>query len=148
LKSLVKQKGRRELEVIQNTLDDERKKKIIEEAVSLSIKVLTVHSVNSCLSGYMGAKQIQKLRIEDLLQRESSKFDATAVKSDLLSRRVLITGAAGSIGSEIVRQVLTYDPKLLVLCDNAESPLHAMQLEIEENFPGAKIEIFICDVRD
>src|SRR5690606_37500658 len=82
------------------------------------------------------------------LQREPIKIDATAVKNDLLNKRVLITGAAGSIGSEIVRQVLTYDPKLLILCDNAESPLHAMQLEIEEHFPGAKIEIFICDVRD
>src|SRR5690606_1320193 len=135
LKSLVKKKGIRELVVIQNTLEDERKKKIIEEAVSLSIKVLTVPPVKNWLSGNLGAKQIQKLRIEDLLQREPIKIDATAVKNDLLNKRVLITGAAGSIGSEIVRQVLTYDPKLLVLCDNAESPLHAMQLEIEENFP-------------
>jgi len=148
LESLVKRKGIQELVVIQNTLEIDHKKRIIEDAVSLGIKVLTVPPVKNWLSGNLGAKQIQKLRIEDLLQREPIKIDATAVKNDLLNKRVLITGAAGSIGSEIVRQVLTYDPKLLILCDNAESPLHAMQLEIEEHFPGAKIEIFICDVRD
>src|SRR5690606_27350168 len=74
--------------------------------------------------------------------------DQSKVKDDLCGKRVLITGAAGSIGSEIVRQVMGYNPALLILCDNAESPLHSIQLEIEEKFPDGNIEVVISDVRD
>ena len=148
LGALVRNKRIKELVVVQDTLEKDNKKRLIEEAVQLGIRVLTVPPVNKWLSGNLGQKQIQKLKIEDLLQREPIKIDSTSVKNDIRNKRVLITGAAGSIGSEIVRQVLTYEPKLLILCDNAESPLHAMQLEIEENYPGARVELFISDVRD
>src|SRR5690606_3457351 len=75
------------------------------------------------------------------------QIDQSRVSNDLMGKRVLVTGAAGSIGSEIVRQVLRYHPAVLILCDQAESPLHEMQLELEDKFPDASIEIKIADVR-
>src|SRR5690606_35379561 len=89
---------------------------------------------------------IQKLRIEDLLQRLPINIDQRKVRSDLFGKKVLVTGAAGSIGSEIVKQVLSYHPALLILCDHAESPLHEIQLAMEDEFPDAKIEVVLADV--
>ena len=80
------------------------------------------------------------------MQRNPIVIDQQKVKSDLQGKRVLVTGAAGSIGSEIVRQVLSYKPSLLILCDHAESPLHDVQLALEDEFPGAKMEVVLADV--
>src|SRR5690606_9072271 len=64
----------------------------------------------------------------------------------LNGKRILITGAAGSIGSEIVRQVINYGPGLIILCDQAESPLHEIKLEMEDRFPDAHLEVVLADV--
>src|SRR5690606_26810699 len=119
---------------------------VIERCIRLGIKVLTIPPVKNWLSGKLTKKQIQKLRIEDLLQRKPIVIDQQGVKDDLHGKRVLVTGAAGSIGSEIVRQVLAYEPALLILCDHAESPLHETQLAMEEQFPDAKMEVVLADV--
>src|SRR5690606_39571419 len=95
------------------------------------------------LSGTLDKKQMHKLKIEDLLQRKPIKIDQSKVKDDLCGKRVLITGAAASIGSEIVPQVMGYNPAPLISCDNAESPLHSIQLEIEEKYPAGNIEVVI-----
>lgn len=148
LEQVVNRKRIDELVVVNEGLDKAHNKEVIERAVALGVKVLTVPPVNTWLSGKLDKKQIKNLRIEDLLQREPIKIDQTEVRNDLQGKRVLITGAAGSIGSEIVRQVLSYGPSSLILCDNAESPLHNMQLEVEESFPSAKVSLFVSDVRD
>nr|WP_315817004.1 SDR family NAD(P)-dependent oxidoreductase [Paraflavitalea speifideiaquila] len=70
------------------------------------------------------------------------------INNELSGKRILITGAAGSIGAEIVRQVLSYQPDTVILCDQAESDLHEMQLEVEETFPHVKVKIFIASIRD
>ncbi|TCK85288.1 polysaccharide biosynthesis protein [Albibacterium bauzanense] len=133
--------------VINELLGERDKKVVIERALRLGIKVITVPPAGTWLSGKLDRKQMQKLRIEDLLQRKPIRIDQTRVSNDLTGKRVLVTGAAGSIGSEIVRQVLKYNPAVLILCDQAESPLHEMQLELEDKFPDASIKIKIADVR-
>lgn len=133
--------------VINELLGERDKKVVIERALRLGIKVITVPPAGTWLSGKLDRKQMQKLSIEDLLQRKPIRIDQTRVSNDLTGKRVLVTGAAGSIGSEIVRQVLKYNPAVLILCDQAESPLHEMQLELEDKFPDASIEIKIADVR-
>src|SRR5690606_10135907 len=100
------------------------------------------------LLGKLDKKQMQKLRIEDLLQRKPIIINQTKVREDVCGKRILVTGAAGSIGSEIVRQLLSFQPALLVLCDQAESPLHEIQLQMEVEFPRASVEIVIGDVRN
>ena len=133
--------------IINELLGERDKKVVIERALRLGIKVITVPPAGTWLSGKLDKKQMQKLSIEDLLQRKPIRIDQSRVSNDLMGKRVLVTGAAGSIGSEIVRQVLKYDPAVLILCDQAESPLHEMQLELEDKFPNASIEIKIADVR-
>ncbi|WP_132221096.1 polysaccharide biosynthesis protein [Albibacterium bauzanense] len=148
LPELKKYKKIQELIIVHENLDERSKKVVIERSLRLGIKVITVPPSSKWLSGTLKRKQMHELRIEDLLQRKPIKIDQSRVKTDLHGKRVLITGAAGSIGSEIVRQVLQYEPTLLILCDNAESPLHAIQLEIEETFPDASVMMIIADVRD
>ncbi|MFB5944605.1 polysaccharide biosynthesis protein [Albibacterium profundi] len=137
-----------QLVIINERLGERDKKVVIERALRLGIKVITVPPAGTWLSGKLDRKQIQNLRIEDLLQRKPIKIDQSRVSADLKGKRVLVTGAAGSIGSEIVRQVLQYHPSLLILCDQAESPLHELQLELRDRLPDATIQIEISDVRD
>ena len=136
------------LVVFNDDLKSEAKKKIIEKSVELGIKVLTVPPAEHWMSGQLQMNQIRDLKIEDLLQRAPIVIENDRIYSDLKGKRVLITGAAGSIGSEIVRQVLNYQPELLVLCDQAESPLHEVQLEMEEEFSESKLKIFIGDIKN
>ncbi len=149
VKDLGKLKESRDIDqllIVNEDLDDRAKTVVIERAIRLGIKVLTIPPTKNWLSGKLDKKQIKTLRIEDLLQRKPIKIDQEKVKEDLFGKRVLVTGSAGSIGSEIVRQVASYNPSLLILCDHAESPLHDIQLEIEDRYPEINIEIVLLDV--
>ncbi|HEX3383706.1 MAG TPA: nucleoside-diphosphate sugar epimerase/dehydratase [Mucilaginibacter sp.] len=129
-------------------LDEQVKKATLEKCLALGIQVLTVPPSDQWIYGKLNPQQIQDLKIEDLLQRKPITIDNSKISEDLYGRRVLVTGAAGSIGSEIVRQVLGYKPAMVILCDQAESPLHEMKLEVEEKFPNVLTRIFIADIRN
>jgi len=133
---------------VKNQLGGRDKKVIVERCLRLGIKVLTVPPASEWISGRLRLQQIKNLRIEDLLQRAPIKINNDKICDDLCGKRILITGAAGSIGSEIVRQVLRYEPQTLILCDQAESPMHEIQLEIEETFPSSNVVVAIADIRN
>lgn len=133
---------------VKDHLGAKDKKVIVERCLRLDIKVLTVPPASEWVSGRLRLQQIKNLRIEDLLQRAPIKINNGKICEDLCGKRILITGAAGSIGSEIVRQVLRYEPQMLILCDQAESPMHEVQLEIEEKFPGGNVVVAIADIRN
>ncbi|MES2808144.1 MAG: nucleoside-diphosphate sugar epimerase/dehydratase [Bacteroidota bacterium] len=133
--------------IVNNHLEEAEKKIALEQCLALGIQVLTVPPSDQWIYGRLNLSQIKDLKIEDLLQRKPIKIDTSSISRDIYGKRVLITGAAGSIGSEIVRQVLRYSPALVILCDQAESPLHEIQLEVEETFPDAEVKIFIGDIR-
>jgi FlaA1/EpsC-like NDP-sugar epimerase len=144
----LKHKGKVDrLIIVNNHLEEAEKKIALEQCLALGIQVLTVPPSDQWIYGKLNLSQIKDLKIEDLLQRKPIKIDTTSISKDINGKRVLITGAAGSIGSEIVRQVLRYNPALVILCDQAESPLHEIQLEVEEKFPDASVKIFIGDIR-
>jgi FlaA1/EpsC-like NDP-sugar epimerase len=92
--------------------------------------------------------KIKNIQIEDLLGRVPITISTEEIGKDLAGKCVMVTGAAGSIGSEIVRQISRFQPRLLLLCDIAETPLHLLQLEIEEKFPALNFIPLICDVRN
>jgi FlaA1/EpsC-like NDP-sugar epimerase len=119
----------------------------ISLALSHGIKVLNVPPVRQWIGGELSTRQIRDIRIEDLLGRDPIRLDSQRIRSQLRDRVVLITGAAGSIGSELVRQVLTYDPKLVVMLDQAESPLFELQGELLAAGLLEKCELVIGDVR-
>lgn len=89
---------------------------------------------------------VQNIKIEDLLGRQPIVTETQHIKDQLAGRTVLITGAAGSIGSEIVRQVASFGAGCIVLVDQAETPMHEMQLEMEKTYPSTKIVLCIADV--
>jgi len=134
--------------IMNHNLDEQTKKSALENCLALGIQVLTVPPSDQWIYGKLNPQQIKDLKIEDLLQRKPIKIDNTRISEDLNGKRVLVTGAAGSIGSEIVNQVLSYKPAMLILCDQAESPLHEIKLEVEEKFPNVPTTIFIADIRN
>lgn len=134
--------------IMNHHLDEETKKTALEKCLTLGIQVLTVPPSDQWIYGKLNLQQIQDLKIEDLLQRKPIQIDTTRISEDLRGKRVLITGAAGSIGSEIVQQVLCYGPAMIILCDQAESPLHELRLHVEESFPDVAAKIFIADIRN
>jgi len=134
--------------IMNHHLDEQTKKVALEKCLTLGIQVLTVPPSDQWIYGKLNLQQIKDLKIEDLLQRKPIQIDNTRISEDLYGKRVLVTGAAGSIGSEIVRQVLQYAPAMVILCDQAESPLHDIKLDVQESFPGVDAKIFIGDVRN
>lgn len=91
---------------------------------------------------------VNAVKIEDLLDRQVIKTDSRRVQKALEGSTVLITGAAGSIGSEIVRQVAAFKAGCIILLDQAETPMHDMQLEMEKSYPDTKIILYVADVQN
>jgi FlaA1/EpsC-like NDP-sugar epimerase len=123
-----------------------KKQEIIEKCMAYNTKVLSVPPVSRWINGELSFKQIKKINIEDLLERDEIKLEEEKVKQELLDKTVLVTGAAGSIGSEIVRQVARFSPKKIILIDQAESPMYFLELELNEKYPSVNFETIICDI--
>lgn len=129
-------------------LDKQYLDALIENGISILI-VNHVEEFNSEKDDSISiSPHIKNIQIEELLGRDVIKNENTLIKSNVANSTVLITGAAGSIGSEIVRQVARYKAKLIILIDQAETPMHNMQLELTESFPDIKVKLIIGDVKD
>lgn len=131
---------------IQN-LPSNRLNEITEECLEYNVKVLTVPPVSKWINGELSFKQIKNVKIEDLLGRTQIKLDEKLTSKQLTDKVVLVTGAAGSIGSEIVRQVVKYNPKKVILVDQAESPLYEIEFEINQKRTGKICEVVVGDIR-
>lgn len=122
------------------------KNELVDICIRNHVKIRTIPSVDNWVRGELSLNQIKEVNIEDLLGRESIKLENPTVQHDLQGRRVLITGAAGSIGSEMVRQVIRFNPELLVLIDQAESDLYEIEREIRQTESWTKIVLYLADV--
>ncbi len=114
---------------IQN-ISQKRKSEIIEICLENNTKVLNIPPVKDWINGQLSIRQIKDIKLEDLLGREPIELDFKKIKGHLSGKTILITGAAGSIGSELVYQISRFKPKMLVLFDQAESPLYELELEL------------------
>jgi FlaA1/EpsC-like NDP-sugar epimerase len=130
------------------TIPLELKNSVVDICLENDIKVLSVPSHDVWSSGKLQSTQIQKINIEDLLNRKSIEIDIANIQKELKGKRILITGAAGSIGSEIVRQLIKFDTDLIIMCDQSETELHHLYLEIEEMNTQANFHAFMGDVKD
>lgn len=144
----VKSKRIHQLIIAVQNLSLERKKQLIEAGMELGLKVKVVPPAKSWIQGSLTSKQIKNVRIEDLLEREPITLDSTNVKKELNGKVILITGAAGSIGSEILRQVIHYKPLKIIALDQAESALYDLSFEIKNTVEqlGVQIEYIIADI--
>lgn len=125
-----------------------KKNELVDFCLDHDIKVLNVPPVDRWINGQFSARQLQTIKIENLLEREPIKISNDELASQLSNKRVLVTGAAGSIGSEIVRQLLKYNPQTIILCDQAETPLHQLELELQETKTGTACISFLGDIRN
>jgi len=130
---------------IQNLVPN-KKKEIIEVCLEYDVKVLNVPPFVKWINGELSFNQIKEINIEDLLGRDIINLNKDKISKDLVGKSILITGASGSIGSEIVRQVSGFSPKKIILVDQAESPLFQIELECLEKFPGVNFEVVIADI--
>ena len=119
------------------SLDKERSNKIIEKGLALDLIVKTIPMFNKWVDGEIKSNQIEDIKIEDLLGRTPIQLGKENVTREIFDKVVLVTGAAGSIGSEICRQVMRYNPTKLVMLDQAESPMYDFQFEMN-NTPDFK----------
>jgi FlaA1/EpsC-like NDP-sugar epimerase len=126
----------------------QRKNEIVDTCLKQNIKVLSVPPVSKWINGELSLNQLKTIQIEQLLERNTIKLDVSLVGQQLQNKVVLITGAAGSIGSELARQILRFEPKRVILLDNAESPLHEADLELSEKYTRQKFEVVMGDVRN
>lgn len=121
-----------ELIIASFSLSSQRKNEIVDFCLDNEINVLSVPPYKNWTDGSFAPKQLRSVKIEELLERDPIVIHNEQIRKEVKGKRILITGAAGSIGSEIVRQLLNYAPEMLILCDQAETPLHELELEINE----------------
>lgn len=129
-------------------LPSSKKNEIAEIALSHNVKVLQVPPVTRWINGSLSFKQIKKIKIEDLLERDPISMDKRLVSRDIYNKTIMITGAAGSIGSEIVRQLLQFNYAKLILVDNAETPSFFLTQECLRSNQKSNVEILVCDITD
>lgn len=109
------------------------KQSIIDKGLNLGLKVKVIPSINQWINGQLSSHQLREVQIEELLEREPIRLDNNFVMEELTGKIVMVTGAAGSIGSEIVRQLITYQPSRIILIDQAESDLYNLQMELRDH---------------
>ena len=135
-----------ELVIASFTIPTKRKNEIVDFCLNHDILVLNVPPYNKWNEGKFNSKQLQNIKIEDLLERDPIVINNNQIRNQIKGKRVLVTGAAGSIGSEIVRQLLPYHPELIILCDQAETPLHSLELELQERKTNVNCVPFLADI--
>ena len=143
---LIKNQPIDELVIATFTISTKRKNQLVDFCLDHDIKVLNVPPYGQWTEGKFNSNQLRSIKIEDLLERDAIYINNQQIKSQVKGKRILVTGAAGSIGSEIVRQLLPYHPELVVLCDQAESPLHAMELEMQNNKYHVNCVPYLADI--
>ena len=126
------------------------KQAITNKALDLGMTVKAVPHVSLWLNGSFSSNQIQDIKIEDLLERESIRLDNVNIVREVVDKVVLVTGAAGSIGSEICRQLIQYQPKKVIVLDQAESPMYDLQFELKNTYKDqlGRMEFVIANVKD
>jgi FlaA1/EpsC-like NDP-sugar epimerase len=124
-----------------------RKQKVIDVCLASNTKIFNVPPVKSWINGELSFKQIKKININDLLERDPIQLDLHLIREDIAGKVVLVTGAAGSIGSELVKQIIPFKPLKLILVDQAESPLYELERDLNDDELAEGFEIVVGDIR-
>jgi FlaA1/EpsC-like NDP-sugar epimerase len=147
LEALIKEEGVTTVILAIQKPDEDNRKRIVEICLAQKIKLQKVPSPKSWINGEFSTKQIAKINIEDLLGRKPIVLDENKIANELNGKVILVTGAAGSIGSGMVRQIANYHPEKIILLDQAESPMYDFQNELLSNYSQLNFEVVIGDIR-
>jgi FlaA1/EpsC-like NDP-sugar epimerase len=129
-------------------LSKDEQRIIVDQCLEYNFKVFTVPLISDWENQKEISRKVKTIQIEDLLERKLIVLDNKSISNQLKGKVLLISGAAGSIGSEIVRQILLFDPKKIIMLDQAETPLHHLKLETERIITRAKIRTVVGDIRN
>ncbi|MDD4821577.1 MAG: nucleoside-diphosphate sugar epimerase/dehydratase [Bacteroidales bacterium] len=121
---------------------------LLDKLLNYHVKLVTAPPMNEWNENLPGKIQLRDIKFEDLLQRPSIQINKFEIASHIEGRRVMVTGAAGSIGSEIVRQVAAFNPYQIILIDQAESPLHDMRIELHDNWSQIDCKTIVADIQN
>ena len=127
-------------------MDEIKNSDLLSNFVDHNISLLTTVPLNEWNGMIMSKEQLKDVQIEDLLPRDPIHINMLKIASNIEGKRIMVTGAAGSIGSEIVRQVANFNPYSIILIDQAETPLHDMRLELKDKWRELRAEIIVADV--
>lgn len=146
LENIIQDLNINELVITVKTISSSRKNELVDLCLRKHVKVRMVPPVEKWVKGELSLNQIKEINIEDLLERESIQLQDDGLRAFFKDKRICITGAAGSIGSEIVRQVLNYSPHSLILIDQAESPLFEVERNAIAKSSNCQLYTFIADI--
>ncbi|HIJ94476.1 MAG TPA: polysaccharide biosynthesis protein [Desulfuromonadales bacterium] len=148
LKSIIVDNDIEDVIIAMPSADGKTIKGIMDLCKNASVTFKTLPSIGELIDGTLTVSQIKNVEIEDLLGREPVQLDRALIGAYLSGKRVLVTGAGGSIGSEISRQIALFNPQKLILLDQAETPLYEIEKELMARFPDERILPLVVDVRD
>jgi FlaA1/EpsC-like NDP-sugar epimerase len=132
---------------LNDTAVKEESDRLIRYCEKKKIRMLILPSIDELKEGKINYRNLPEVRIEDLLERDEIEINMAEIAGSLRGKVVMVTGAAGSIGSELCRQLCHFDVNEIVLFDCAETPMHNLRLELEEHFPEVKFYPVMGDVR-
>jgi len=135
-----------DLIIAEKSIPPRQKQRLIDLCFENDVNVLTLPDVKDWINGELSSNQIRKINIEDLLERPEINLDVKQIKKDVLNKTILVTGAAGSIGREIVIQLTKFRPGKIIIFDQAETPLYNLENELAEKYNFRNFEIVIGDV--
>ncbi len=145
-RSFVEESRVDELIIASFAISPQKKNQLVDFCLDHDINVLTVPPYNQWADGGFAPRQLRNIRIEELLERDPIVIENEQIRQQVKGKRILVTGAAGSIGSELVRQLIKYAPEMIVLCDQAETPLHDLELELRESGTAVQCIPFLTSV--
>jgi FlaA1/EpsC-like NDP-sugar epimerase len=148
LPTLMRSVGAEAIIIADKSLTKEEQLVIVDKCLEFNYRVYTVPLISNWENQKEISEKVKNIQIEDLLERNPIILDNKTISKDLKDKTILITGAAGSIGSEIVRQVIQFKPHSIVLVDQGETPLHQLTLELETIVTDSNLHSVIADVRN
>jgi len=123
-----------------------KKSEIIQKAIDSKIEVLETPAIEKWLNGQLEIRQLQKVQLEDLLGRDPIRLDMELIRKGLSHKTIMVTGAAGSIGSEIVRQLSRFVSNNIILVDQAETPMFHLENELRKDYGHLKFKSQLADI--
>ena len=148
LPTLMRSIGAEGVIIADKSLSKEERLLIVEQCLEFNYKVYIVPLITDWENQKEISQKVKKLQIEDLLDRKPIILDTKSISKQLKDKTILVTGAAGSIGSEIVRQVMLFNPKRIIVLDQAETPLHHLFLEMNALETKTKMQFVVADIRN
>jgi FlaA1/EpsC-like NDP-sugar epimerase len=137
-----------EIAIAMPSASHQERRRVVQLCSGNKIRFRTVPSITDIASGKLSVSQIRNVDINDLLGREAVELDLDLIEAFLKDKTILVTGAGGSIGSEMCRQVCNFSPKLLLLIEQAENPLFYIERELQTQFPDIPIKAIVCNITD